>query len=46
MIKRLKKSLDDTKIICKSDNKEYDDFEVPLSDIHNLALVIGVIRLE
>lgn len=46
MIKRLKKSADATKLVCKSDNKEYDDFEVPLSDINNLALVIGVIRLE
>lgn len=46
MIKRLIKSGDPEKVICRSDNKEYGDFEVPLDDIQNIALVVGVIRLE
>src|SRR5690606_16532969 len=46
MIKRLLESKDPEKIICRSDNKEYPDFEVPLKDIQNIALVVGVIRLE
>lgn len=46
MIKRIKKSDDPAKITCKSDNKEYDDFEIPLTEINTLALVIGTIRLE
>lgn len=46
LIKRLKKSGDDNAITCRSDNKDYDDFDIPLSDIQNIALVIGCIRLE
>ncbi len=46
ILKRLKKSDNPDFVICKSDNKEYDDFEVPKSDIRNIALVVGVIRLE
>lgn len=46
MMKRLKKSDHVERIICKSDNKDYDDFEVPLSDVRKIALVVGVIRLE
>lgn len=46
MIKRLKKSATKKHITFRSDNSEYDDFDVPESDIRNIALVVGVIRLE
>ncbi len=46
IIKRLKKSTKENHIVCKSDNKDYDEFELPLSDVRNIALVVGVIRLE
>ncbi len=46
MMKRLKKSQQDEFMICKSDNKEYDEFEIPLTDVRKIALVVGVIRLE
>lgn len=46
LVKRLKKSTNDDNIICASDNKEYDAFEVPWKEIEGVALVIGVIRLE
>lgn len=32
-------------ILCKSDNKEYEDFEIPKDEILRIALVIGSIRL-
>lgn len=46
MIKRLLPSANPDHVICRSDNKEYIDFEVPLSDIQNIAMVIGCISLE
>jgi len=46
IIKRLLPGSDPDKIICRSDNREYIDFEVPMSDIRNIALVVGCIRLE
>lgn len=46
MIKRLLPSNKENHVICRSDNKEYIDFEVPLSDIQNIAMVIGCISLE
>ncbi|AUS04522.1 LexA family transcriptional regulator [Pseudotamlana carrageenivorans] len=46
IMKRLKKGLKEDHVLCKSDNKEYDEFEIPRSDIRNIALVVGVIRLE
>lgn len=46
MIKRLIKSNDPKTVICRSDNKDYGDFEVPMEDIQNIALVIGAIRVE
>ncbi|WP_281237886.1 LexA family transcriptional regulator [Flavobacterium praedii] len=46
IMKRVKKSQNPEYILCKSDNKDYDDFEIPRSDIRNIALVVGVIRLE
>lgn len=46
IMKRLKKSEYEDRVICKSDNKDYDEFELPKSDIRNIALVVGVVRLE
>lgn len=46
IIKRLKKSEKEGSVICKSDNESYDPFEIPMSDIRNMALVVGVIRQE
>lgn len=46
MMKRLKKASKDDNIICKSDNIDYGEFEIPKSDIRNVALVVGVVRLE
>lgn len=46
MIKRLRKSTIENHILCRSDNKDYDDFDIPNSDIRNMAIVLGVIRLE
>lgn len=46
IIKRLKPSKKEGFVFCKSDNPEYESFEIPLIDIRNLALVVGVIRLE
>jgi phage repressor protein C with HTH and peptisase S24 domain len=46
VMKRLTKGNSAESVVCKSDNKDYDDFEVPVSEIRSVALVIGVIRLE
>lgn len=46
VIKRLKKSEKEGYVVCKSDNESYDPFEIPMSDIRNMALVVGVIRQE
>lgn len=46
ILKRLKKSTTDERVVCKSDNKDYDDFDLPKKDIRNIAIVVGVIRLE
>lgn len=46
IMKRLLKGDDSERVICRSDNKEYGDFQVPMTDIRSIALVVGVIRLE
>lgn len=46
MIKRLKKSTQKSHINCFSDNNEYDPFDLALTEVYSLALVVGVIRLE
>ena len=46
MVKRVKKSTMDGYILLVSDNEKYEPFDVPLSDIEAIALVIGVIRVE
>lgn len=32
-------------ILCKSDNHDYEDFEIPKEDIFHIALVVGSVRL-
>lgn len=46
LLKRLKKSDNEDFVTCKSDNKDYEEFDIPKGDIRNVALVVGVIRLE
>lgn len=46
LIKRIKPGSDKEHISIISDNPNYDPFELHLSAIHAVALVIGVIRLE
>lgn len=46
MIKRLRKAKDEKFITCRSENSEYDDFDIPVDDIQNIAIVIGSVRLE
>lgn len=46
LIKRLKPGSDKEHILVVSDNTAYDPFELAISNIYHLALVIGVIRLE
>ncbi|CAM2899986.1 LexA family transcriptional regulator [Flavobacterium frigoris] len=45
LIKRIKKGSDDH-IQIVSDNPSYDPYELHLSKIHAIAIVLGVIRLE
>lgn len=46
LIKRIKKGNDIEHILLVSDNVNYDPFELHLSKIYAVALVVGVIRLE
>lgn len=46
LIKRLKPGSDKEHVLVVSDNTAYDPFELAISGIYHLALVIGVIRLE
>ncbi len=46
MVKRVRKSEKEDYILLVSDNERYEPFDVPLSDIEAIALVIGVIRVE
>lgn len=46
IIKRVKPGGDNQHMLIVSDNKEYDPFELPYSEIYAVALVIGIIRLE
>lgn len=46
LVKRLKKGSDDSSFLAVSDNKEYEPFEIPATEITGIALVIGVIRME
>ncbi|MBY0244795.1 MAG: S24 family peptidase [Sphingobacteriaceae bacterium] len=46
LIKRIKKGTTDDLVKVISDNKDYDPFEIPISEITGIAIVVGVIRLE
>lgn len=46
LIKRIKPGSDKQHITCISENKDYDPFELSQEQIHSIALVIGIIRLE
>lgn len=46
LIKRIKPGSDKKHVLIVSDNEKYDPFELPISSIYAVALVIGVIRLE
>ena len=46
LIKRLKKSKSEDCLLAVSDNKDYEPFDIPLSEINGIAIVVGVIRLE
>lgn len=46
LIKRIKKSEYNDHVCCVSDNVHYDPFDVPKTDIVDIALVIGVVRVE
>ena len=46
LIKRIKPGSDKKHVLIVSDNEQYDPFELHFSEIHAVALVIGLIRLE
>ena len=46
ILKRIRPGSDKEHILIVSDNPAYDPFELPLSEIYSVALVIGFIRLE
>ena len=46
LIKRIRRGSDDEHVLIVSDNTNYEPFELHLSSIYAVALVIGVIRLE
>ena len=46
LIKRIKPGSDKQHVLIVSDNEQYDPFELPYSEIHAVAMVIGIIRLE
>lgn len=46
LLKRVKRSVSDQSILLVSENPDYDPFELLISEIYSLAIVIGTIRLE
>lgn len=46
IIKRIKRGSDENHILLISENPNYDSFELPLSSINAVSIVMGVIRLE
>lgn len=46
LIKRVKKGSDKEHITLVSDNASYDPFEIHLNQVHAIAIVMGVIRME
>lgn len=46
LIKRVCKGSDEDHVLIVSDNEKFDSFELHRSEIHAIAIVVGVIRLE
>lgn len=46
LIKRVQRADDDDHILCVSDNTKYEPFKLHRNQIHAIAVVVGVIRLE
>lgn len=46
LIKRIKPGKDEENIMIVSDNESYDPFNLHISHIYNIALVIGLIRID
>lgn len=46
LIKRIKPGTDQNHVTIVSDNKDYEPFELAIDHIYNVALVVGVIRVE
>lgn len=46
IVKRIRKSQDSSCLLAVSDNKDYDDFDIPKEEILGIARVVGVIHLE
>lgn len=46
VIKRVKQSQKTGHILCVSDNKDYDPFDISMEEINAIALIVGVIGLE
>jgi bacteriophage CI repressor helix-turn-helix domain len=46
ILKRIRPGSDKEHILIVSDNPAYNPFELPLSEIYSVALVVGFIRLE
>lgn len=46
MVKRILKGIDSQHWILRSDNKEYQDIDMPIDAVYTISEVIGVIRFE
>lgn len=46
LIKRIKRGKDEDYIQVVSENPDFDPFELPISKVYSIALVIGCIRME
>lgn len=46
LIKRIKPGQSPEQLCIVSDNNDYDPFQLPITDVRAVALVVGVIRLE
>jgi repressor LexA len=46
MVKRIKEGKTEKSLKMISDNTSYDPFEIPVSEITGIAIVVGVVRLE
>ena len=46
LIKRIRRAKDNDHILIVSDNQDYEPFELHLSQLHAICLVVGMIRPE